>query len=136
LSLRSEAADDDGDNVVSSMHFSADSLPPAAAVVERLQEMYKVSSRDRNNAGGSKHSCLDSSIYFMLADDIHASTVQQTLSQANSLSSTDTVGVVLNSAANNALVDVIDEAERSLFSSCSDVNTSSQCDKTFSQGTC
>jgi len=124
--LRAEATDD-GDNVVRSTD-----LCPAASVVERLQEIDRVSSTEPSSAGDSKGVSL-------------ASAVQQSLSQANRLSSTVAVDRELNSAANNALVDVILEAERSLLSfleipsstSCSSVNTSSKYDitcKTFSQG--
>jgi len=95
---------DNIDSVPVSSEPTIDSLPPAVSTVEHQQATCKVSYTKQHNAAVSKHSRLDAS---MLAYD-----VSQPVSHANS----DAVDIVMNSAANSALADVILEAEQSLYS--------------------
>ena len=100
--LGAEVIADDSDSVTMTSEPSTDSLLPAASAVEPQAATCKVSC----HAAASKDLYLDASMHFMLTD------VNQTVSET----STDGVDGLLNSAENNAVVDVILEAERSLFS--------------------
>jgi len=116
-----ELTADDNDSVSVSLETPTDSLPPADSAVEHRQVMDKVSDTEHCDDDASKHPRSDVSVHFMLADNADASAVQQTVSHSSRLRSTDSVNTLLNSVADDArcddtLVDVILEAERSLFS--------------------